>query len=111
MVEENTDKPYPVGLLKYSDGKYIRVYFVHYNSFEDAKDIFYKRAMRITDKIVVMLIVTNLSKPVIEAFDSIPYKKICIFGDTSEQISNNSNYIQFKKILLQRKMSYRLNHI
>lgn len=103
MVEENTDEPYPVGLLKYSDGKYIRVYFVHYNSFEDAKEIFYKRAMRITDKIVVLLMVRNLSKPVIEAFDSIPYKKICIFGDTKEQISNNSNFIQFKKIITSKK--------
>lgn len=98
LIEEKTDKPYPVGLLKYSDSECLRIYFVHYNSFEEAKNIFYKRASRITDKIVVLLMVSDLTKEIIDGFNSIPFKKICIYGDTSEKVLNNSQFIQFKRI-------------
>ena len=98
LLEEKTDKSYPVGLLKYSDGKSVRIYFVHYKSFEEAKNVFYDRASRITDKIAVLLMVNNLTKEIIDSFNSISYKKICIYGSTSEKALNNTQFIQFKKI-------------
>lgn len=98
LVEEKADKSYPVGLLKYSGGESVRIYFVHYNSFNEAKNAFYRRASRITDKIVVLLMVNQLTKEIIDSFNSISYKKICIYGGTSEKVLNNTQFIQFKKI-------------
>ena len=103
IVEKQNCKPYPVGLITYSDGSQITIYFVHYKTFNDAKNAFLKRSARICKNIVVLLMVNKLEESVIENFKSIPYKKKCIYGQTKCDVQSDHDFIKFELITKSKK--------
>jgi len=103
IIEKNDNKPYPVGLITYSDGTQITIYFVHYKTFKEAKDVFLKRSKRICKNIVAILMVNKLEAGVVEKFKMIPYKKKCIYGTTNCDVRNDKDFIKFELITKSKK--------
>ena len=75
-IEIKTQKAFPVG--KISD---ITVYFMHYKSFDEAKQKWIERSKRVNmDNLFVMMTDKNgCTKEHIAEFDSLPYKNKVIF--------------------------------
>ena len=69
------DKKYPVGQLEYN-GETVRIDFMHYHSFEEAKDKWNARKARINYDNIYILYVTDgeVTKEKIDEFESLPYK-------------------------------------
>ena len=92
MVEIQHPAPYPVAML--GD---ITLYLKHYETFEDAKKKWEERCERINkNKIYLMMTDRDFSPPdkkreacdktVLEAFDKLPYKKVCFTGYKYENL-------------------------
>lgn len=92
MVEIQHPAPYPVAML--GD---ITLYLKHYETFEDAKKKWEERCERINkNKIYLMMTDRDFSPPdkkreacdktVLEAFDKLPYKKVCFTGCKYENL-------------------------
>ena len=83
LVEDtNNNHPYPVGLLSMPClVNPIRIHFVHYSTFEDAKKTFEKRSKRINpNKTILLFSILDLDFSLISRFEKIPsYKKLCIY--------------------------------
>lgn len=86
-IEAETDnvEPYPTGILKPNNVKLkpIKIFFMHYDSFQEAKEKWDERKKRIQwNNIYVISNVTNpddankCSKEMISNFNRIPYKKV-----------------------------------
>lgn len=73
LVQIESQKPYPVGRL--ID---VEMHFMHYTSFEEAKEKWLERSKRICwDNIVLMFTDRDgCTYEDIEAFDKLPYKKV-----------------------------------
>lgn len=96
----DANRAYPVGLLTFPSGKAIKVLFVHYNSFAQAKEKFYERYLRLLDNIVVLFSIRTLTDDIVTEFKKIPYKKVCIFGETLTDSNRlNDDFIYFEKII------------
>lgn len=75
IVFINTNKPYPVGVLKD-----ITIQFVHYNSEEEVKDSWNRRKKRINwNNLFVICCDEGLTDNDIIGFDELPYKNKIIF--------------------------------
>lgn len=86
LIEIPHPAPYPVGML--GD---ITLYLKHYGTFQEAKEKWEERCKRINrNKIYLMMTDRDFSPPnkkrsacsreVLEAFDKLPYKKVCFTG-------------------------------
>lgn len=96
VANPNNKESFPVGILKPKslDLKEIKIYFMHYNSFEEAQRKWEERKQRIQwDNIFVISNVTNpgdsatCSPELIADFNKIPYKKV-IFVDKKYGFDN-----------------------
>lgn len=94
MVEIQHSASYPVAML--GD---ITLYLKHYETFEDAKKKWEERCKRINkNKIYIMMTDRDFSPPdkkreacdraVLEAFDRLPYKKVCFTGHNYENLQS-----------------------
>lgn len=111
-------REFPIGLL--GD---IKVYFMHYRSFEEAKEKWIERCKRINwDNLFVIMVQRdgdNCRKDHIEAFDRLPFKNKIIFVNRSmvnikssvyiegfEELDGVGNLISYKKPELLAKRYY-----
>lgn len=80
-----TDKTYPVGQISTEKGN-IKLYFMHYNSFDEARACWERRIKRIDfDNLLVILNAEpNVNVNIIEQFKKIPYKKILLTSGAIE---------------------------
>lgn len=102
--DKTNNSKFPVGLLKYPDNKCIKIYFVHYNSFKDAKNVFFTRSKRITNNIFVLLTVNHLTKEICDYFSDLKYKKICFYNTIEKNVDINSNiFFNAHKAFLNKK--------
>ena len=79
--DETKNAKYPMGYLKYPNGNNIKIQFVHYSTFDDAKEKFLNRLNRIKyEKIVLLFCAAELKQDIAIRFSKIPaYKKLCIY--------------------------------
>ena len=87
LREDKTNEfNYIVGTLTFPDSqKKIKIHFVHYSSFNEASDAFYRRVKRINFKNYICLFnVFNLTKNLANGFRQIPAKKICVFVNSED---------------------------
>lgn len=71
---------YPIGELKTATGRPVRIYFVHYNSFEQALLKWQQRAKRVNLNNMAVLMTTrdDCMASTLERFEQLPFKqKIC----------------------------------
>ena len=71
--DKDTDKNFPVGLIG-SDEKMIRIYFMHYDNFQQAKEKWYERASRINWDNLFFIMTDRGDEKTMKEFDSLPYK-------------------------------------
>ncbi|MBR6918160.1 MAG: DUF1919 domain-containing protein [Clostridia bacterium] len=91
LVEMPSDKPYPVGLL--DD---VKVYFMHYDSFENAKAKWYERRERV-DRGNMFFMFTDkdgCTDDDLSAFDALPYKNKVVFTHVPRPDIKSSYYIK-----------------
>ena len=91
LVEIETDKPYPVGLL--AD---IKVYFMHYKSFDEAKEKWNERRKRV-DRNNIFLMFTDkdgCTEDDLKAFDSLPYEHKVVFTHIPHPEIKSAYYIK-----------------
>ena len=88
------NKKFPVGQIEYN-GKKVTLNFMHYNSFEEAKNKWDERKLRIDySNIYIAQIIVDATKEDFEAFESLPYEnKILI---TKENLTNSKNVTTLK---------------
>lgn len=72
---KNTSLDYPVGSLTYND-KTVKLYFMHYETFENAKEKWNERKQRVdySNICVIMTVAKNLTDEMVEKFNSLPYE-------------------------------------
>ena len=80
---------YPVGELEY-DGRRIRIHFMHYKSFDEAKEKWNERKQRVDySNIYIVQTVPAATEEKIRAFDALPYgNKMLITG---KNLTNSKN--------------------
>lgn len=87
-VKDSNEK-FPVGEIEYN-GQKITLNFMHYNSFEEAKEKWDERKKRIDySNIYVTQIVVDATKEDIEAFDALPYKNKMMIVSKNHTNSEN----------------------
>lgn len=78
-VQEDTSKneKYPVGILR-SNIRNIKIYFVHYTSFDEAKRKWEERKLRINKKNLFVIATDRdgMNFKLLERFDKLPYRKV-----------------------------------
>lgn len=89
---------FPIGCLHPSDAclPNIRIYFMHYQNYEDASAIWYKRCSRIKYENLFFLWEYNKSNTklkTIQEFDGLPVKKMILTYDDLPEVVN---YYKFK---------------
>lgn len=76
-----TDKPFPVGVLKGDYGN-VRIFFMHYPSFEDAKSKWEERTKRIDfNNLFVIMESQKCEKIIVKKFAGLPYDHKAIITD------------------------------
>ena len=81
LMPVETDRPYPVAVLKGMYGD-VRVFFMHYHSFEEAKDKWNARKERMDyDNLFVIMESQKCDKSIVEKFDRLPYNHKAIITD------------------------------
>ncbi|MBE6584038.1 MAG: DUF1919 domain-containing protein [Ruminococcaceae bacterium] len=68
-------QPYPIGKLEH-DGKSIQINFMHYKTFEEAKEKWNERKQRVnfSNLYIVQIIAAGVNQDDIDNFEKIPYK-------------------------------------
>ncbi len=91
VVETETDLPYPVGVL--GD---IKVFFMHYHSFSEAKEKWNERKKRIDFNNIyyMMTEIEGCSKEIMKQFDSLSYKKKVLFTHKEYPDIGCSHYVK-----------------
>lgn len=96
IYEIKTNNSYPVGIfdIKGTDLKPIQIEFIHYKTFNEAKEKWNERRTRVNfSNIRVILDITSrpeLENRIFEEFENISYKKIILTGGEAL----NSNYFK-----------------
>jgi len=73
VIEMQTDRLYPVGVLK---GKYgsVKVYFMHYSGFEEAAAKWEQRSRRVDySNLFVIMEAQRCTKELLDRFDALPF--------------------------------------
>lgn len=81
LIEDKTSKlGYPVGILG-DEGREIRLYFQHYNDFEDAKEKWNRRKQRVhlDNLFIIMTDRDGATTRTLTEFDKLPYKNKVVF--------------------------------
>jgi len=100
VIDDNVT--YPVGSLTYHD-KTIRIDFMHYNSFEEAKKKWDERKTRVdfSNIYIIQVVSANITQEYLNDFSALPYKhKLLITHDNdftcdymvTHKIFSKSNY-------------------
>lgn len=78
-LEEETSPDYPVGVIRTARGK-IHLYFMHYSSFEEAKECWERRKKRVNYSNIKVIFNAgpDVDKNIEKNFYNIPYKKILL---------------------------------
>lgn len=96
IEDKNTDKEFPVGRLTNEFGE-IHIYFMHYHSFNEAKDKWNERKKRVDyEKIyVIAQIEGELDEDKVQKFNSIPYKnKVLLSKSPNNRDQENIIYLR-----------------
>lgn len=81
LTPVETDKTYPVGVLKGMHGD-VRVFFMHYHSFEEAEEKWNTRRKRMNyDNLFIIMESQKCDKSIVERFDQLPYDHKAIITD------------------------------
>ncbi|MBO5040481.1 MAG: DUF1919 domain-containing protein [Clostridia bacterium] len=92
----DTDNKYPVGEL-ICDGKAVRIYGMHYKSFDELKEKWDSRKRRIDyNNFFVVMTTLAFTKDDAEVFDKLPYENKLVVTGRSEC---DRPYITFHKVL------------
>ncbi len=85
VEEVHTDNAYPVGQIATKKGS-IKLYFMHYNSFSDARNSWERRKKRMdfNNLVVILNAEPNVDVNIIEQFEKIPYRKILLTSNAKE---------------------------
>ena len=83
---------FPVGLLQWG-GECVKIYFMHYSSFSEAKQKWDERKKRVdyANLVILWLIPSNLTNEDVIRFEHLPYKRKFLI--TYENPSNSKNII------------------
>ena len=86
------DLTFPVGILKYND-TCIKINFLHYSSFEEAKEKWDERKERVdySNIVIIWVIPEQLTEKDIRRFDSLPYKRKLLIS--YDNITNSKNVV------------------
>ena len=82
-IEEciSIQKPFPVGVLHGSHGD-VHIYFMHYDSFEQAVAKWYERKERINyDNLYIIMEAQKCSSTILAKFNNIPYANKVVLTD------------------------------
>lgn len=82
MIEDTSSKePYPVGILGGDGLKNIRLNFMHYKSFEQAKEKWFERYKRINYNNICIVMETGIAttREIKESFQRLPFDKKVMF--------------------------------
>lgn len=83
---------YPVGLLKHGDNS-VRIDFMHYKTFEQAKQKWEERKKRVSfDNICIVQLIADVTEDDIKAFDKLPFE--------SKMLVANKNPIGSKNVVV-----------
>lgn len=98
--DKSNEHGYIVGILFYPDlKKQIKVHFVHYKTFQEAKDVFQRRSMRINfNNYIFLFNIFHLKKEIADRFRCIPGRKICVYvhRDAECDTSSDNNCLFFR---------------
>lgn len=90
-VEEciSIQKPFPVGVLHGSHGD-VHIYFMHYDSFEQAVAKWYERKERINyDNLYIIMEAQKCSSTILAKFNDIPYANKVVLTDGDHDVANS----------------------
>lgn len=93
IIEIQTDKPYPVGAFERGE---VRLWFMHYDSFEKAVEKWRDRCTRIDKEHVYIMMVERdgcTMNDILE-FDELPYNNKIVFTHKKYENIRSSFYIQ-----------------
>ena len=98
LVEiKDPNKKFPVGQLECNDKK-ITINFMHYKTFEEAKEKWNERKQRVDySNIYIIQLVVDATKDDIESFDKLPYKNKMFI--TSKKLTDSKNVVTHKVFL------------
>ncbi len=82
---------YPVGKIFYK-GEEVRLYFMHYSSFEEARDKWNERKRRMNySNIYVLQIASAVTEDLINAFDNLPVRNKILLAN--KNLTNSPNVV------------------
>lgn len=116
LKEIPSEFTYPIGLLQYEGLPDIRLFFMHYSSFEQAQQKWVDRCKRINYENIVlilpMLAETGKVEKILERFNKLPYQKVALLNATQELVENSFRYSkeQFDYEGTENLLSYRANN-
>ncbi len=88
---KEADILYPVGKIS-CEGEEIRLYFMHYSSFDEARNKWNERKCRVDySNIYVLQIAPSVTDELIEAFDALPIKNKMLL--TNANLTNSPNVV------------------
>lgn len=90
-VEEciSIQKPFPVGVLHGSHGD-VHIYFMHYDSFEQAVAKWYERKERINyDNLYIIMEAQKCSSAILAKFNDIPHANKVVLTDGDQDVANS----------------------
>lgn len=116
IKKTDSDKPFPVGVLRYGDLEDIELFFMHYTTFEEAVEKWKTRCNRIDfDEVVVVLPLLSegeRTELLLDDFQKIPYKKVALVTD---EYAGHLNTFAYSKAMFDPNgadnlLSYRKNN-
>ncbi len=121
----DSDKTFPVGRLSYED-KSIKVFFMHYKTFEEAKAKWNERKNRVdfSNIYIVSVINKDLTEKDVKDFEALPFKNKLLISNKNEfnskivvthKIFNKKNYcgefLKFKPPFFCKRYMDDINYI
>ncbi len=93
IEEIESELPYPVGVLKHKDLPDIRIFFMHYETFDEGRKKWKERCKRINwNNIVIVYPLLNETEDVgylLDGFNVLPYKKVALINCETNSIVEN----------------------
>lgn len=96
LKEVDSEFPYPAGVLHREQLPEIKIFFMHYRSFEEGKKKWEERCGRIDfENVVIVLPLVNITEDVtsmLDRFNALPYKKVALVNQSQPTAENTYVY-------------------
>lgn len=86
LLEKESSKPYPIGIIEINDGVSVTLHFLHYSSFKEAEEKWNQRKARIDQKNMGVMLTwwgegEEIDPEILKRFDDLSFEHKVAFVD------------------------------